>query len=113
MLGLVLRSAVDMPLADYLSTRIWAPMGAEADASWGVDNSGQETAQCCLSAVARDWLRLGLLLAADGVRRTMQLFERVELAYYPEDGSVHPEPLGWAALVRDRLQSSITVQQIR
>jgi CubicO group peptidase (beta-lactamase class C family) len=65
-LGLVLRRAVNMPLADYLSTRIWAPMGAEADASWGVDNSGQETAQCCLSAVARDWLRLGLLLAADG-----------------------------------------------
>jgi CubicO group peptidase (beta-lactamase class C family) len=67
-LGLVLRRAVDMPLADYLRTRIWRPMGAEADASWGVDNSGQETAQCCLSAVVRDWLRLGILLAGDGMR---------------------------------------------
>jgi CubicO group peptidase (beta-lactamase class C family) len=65
-----------MPLADYLSTRIWAPMGAEADASWGVDNSGQETAQCCLSAVARDWLRLGLLLAADGVRDGREVIPR-------------------------------------
>jgi CubicO group peptidase (beta-lactamase class C family) len=52
-LGLVLRRAVNMPLAEYLSTRIWQPMGAEADATWGVDNSGVETAQCCLSAVAR------------------------------------------------------------
>ena len=51
--------------------------------------------------------------AADGVRRTMQLFERAVLAYYPEDGSVRPEPLGWAALVRDRLQSTTTAQQIR
>jgi CubicO group peptidase (beta-lactamase class C family) len=75
-LGLVLRHAVNMPLADYLSTRIWQPMGAEADASWGVDNSGQETAQCCISAVARDWLRLGLLLAADGVRDGREIIPR-------------------------------------
>jgi predicted deacylase len=52
-------------------------------------------------------------LAADGVRRTMQLFECAALAYYPEDGSVRPEPLGWAALVRDRLQAAPSVQQIR
>jgi CubicO group peptidase (beta-lactamase class C family) len=75
-LGLVLSHAVNMPLANYLSTRIWRPMGAEADASWGIDNSGQETAQCCLSAVARDWLRLGLLLAADGVRDGREIIPR-------------------------------------
>jgi predicted deacylase len=51
--------------------------------------------------------------AADGVRRTLQLFERAMLAYYPEDGSVHPEPLGWAALVRGRIQSTPSTQQIR
>jgi len=51
--------------------------------------------------------------AADGVRRTMQLFERAVLAYYPEDGSVRPEPLGWAALVRDRLRTTTAAQQIR
>jgi len=51
--------------------------------------------------------------AADGARRTMQLFERAALAYYPEDGGVRLEPLGWAALVRERLQVAATVQQIR
>jgi hypothetical protein len=52
-------------------------------------------------------------LAADGQRRTMQLFERAALAYYPEDDGVRPEPLGWAALVRARLDSAMTTQQIR
>jgi predicted deacylase len=69
----------------------------------------------------RDGMRLfGLPLseefdapAADGVRRTMQLFERALLAYYPEDGGVRLEPLGWAALVRGRLQTATTTQQIR
>jgi CubicO group peptidase (beta-lactamase class C family) len=75
-LGLVLRRAVNLTLADYLSTRVWRPMGAEADASWGVDNSDQETAQCCLSAVARDWLRLGILLADDGVRDGREVIPR-------------------------------------
>ena len=39
-LGLVLRDAVGKPLADYLSEKIWQPMGAEADATWLVDNGG-------------------------------------------------------------------------
>lgn len=51
--------------------------------------------------------------AADGRRRAMQYFERAVLAYYPEDGSVRLEPLGWAALVRSRLQSTPATQQIR
>jgi predicted deacylase len=51
--------------------------------------------------------------AADGARRTLQLFERAALAYYPEDGSVRTEPLGWATLVRERLQSTTAAQQIR
>lgn len=44
MLGLVLRAAAGKPLADYLSEKIWQPMGAEADASWLIDAGGQEIA---------------------------------------------------------------------
>jgi hypothetical protein len=51
--------------------------------------------------------------AADGHRRAMQYFERAILAYYPEDRTVRLEPLGWAALVRERLQTARTTQQIR
>jgi CubicO group peptidase (beta-lactamase class C family) len=65
-LGLVLRSAVGRPVADYLQEKVWEPMGAEADATWLIDASGQEATYCCLNAVLRDYARLGLLLAHDG-----------------------------------------------
>src|SRR6266850_1584416 len=42
-LGLVLSKAVGRPVADYLSEKIWRPIGAEADATWLVDRSGQES----------------------------------------------------------------------
>jgi CubicO group peptidase (beta-lactamase class C family) len=75
-LGLVLRSAVGRPVADYLREKIWEPMGAEADATWLIDRSGQEATYCCLNAVLRDYARLGLLLAHDGNWRGRQLIPR-------------------------------------
>lgn len=65
-LGLVLRSVVGRPVAEYFPDRIWEPIGAEADATWIIDASGQEATYCCLNAVLRDYARLGLLLAHDG-----------------------------------------------
>jgi CubicO group peptidase (beta-lactamase class C family) len=72
-LGLVLRAATGRTLSDYLSEKIWQPMGAEADASWVVDQSGQEIAFAGVSATLRDWGRLGLLLAEGGARDGVQI----------------------------------------
>jgi CubicO group peptidase (beta-lactamase class C family) len=65
-LGLVLRAAIGRPLAEYLSEKIWQPMGAEADASWLVDKGGYELGYAGLNATLRDYGRFGLLLANDG-----------------------------------------------
>src|SRR5215831_6833735 len=59
-LGLVLTNALGRSVAEYLEQKIWQPMGAEADATWLVDRSGQESTYCCLNAVLRDYARLGL-----------------------------------------------------
>jgi CubicO group peptidase (beta-lactamase class C family) len=75
-LGLVLSAAVHMPLAAYLESRIWQPMGAEAAAVWGVDRAGLEVASCCLNAVLRDWTRFALLLAHDGMWNGRQIIPR-------------------------------------
>ena len=66
-LGLVLRAATGKPLADYLSEKIWKPMGAESDASWMIDKGGFETGYAGINAALRDYGRLGMLLANDGV----------------------------------------------
>jgi CubicO group peptidase (beta-lactamase class C family) len=76
LLGLVLADAVRMPLAQYLSTRIWQRIGTEADASWVVDAAGQEAAFCCVNATLRDWARFGLLLANDGAWDGQQVIPR-------------------------------------
>ena len=49
-LGLVLRAVTGRPVAEYLREKIWEPMGAEADATWLIDRSGQEATYCCLNA---------------------------------------------------------------
>ena len=61
-------------------------MGAEADATWLVDNSGQEVTGCCLNAVLRDWARLGLLLAHDGNWHGRQI---IPAAWVLEATTVH------------------------
>ena len=73
LLGLVVSRAVKMSLADYLSSRIWKKLGAEADAAWAVDPTGQEVAYCCFIATLRDWARLGLMLANDGAWNGQQI----------------------------------------
>jgi CubicO group peptidase (beta-lactamase class C family) len=75
-LGLVVGNAAHMPLAAYLQSRIWQPMGAEADASWVVDSTGHEVAYCCFNATLRDWARFGLLLAHDGASNGRQIIPR-------------------------------------
>lgn len=65
-LGLVLRGATGMPVADYMSSRLWQPLGTEDDASWVVDAAGQEATFAFLHARLRDFGRLGLLLSNGG-----------------------------------------------
>jgi len=67
-LGLVLRGATGEPLAEYASRKLWQPMGAEADASWVIDGGGYEVAFAFFNATLRDYARLGMLLADDGMR---------------------------------------------
>lgn len=68
LLGEILRSAIGMNAAPYLSQKIWQPMGMEYDANWLLSlPQDRETGGCCISATLRDYARLGLLALADGV----------------------------------------------
>jgi CubicO group peptidase (beta-lactamase class C family) len=93
-LAQVLIRATGRPLADYVSEKIWAPMGAEADATWVLDAAGVEAGYCCLSARLRDWARLGQLLLDGGQRDGKQIIPRawIEAAttVRPQDGHLQP-----------------------
>jgi CubicO group peptidase (beta-lactamase class C family) len=67
-LAAVLRGATGGNLSDYLSSRLWLAMGAETTALWRADRSGLERAAGNFNATLRDYGRLGVLLANDGVR---------------------------------------------
>jgi CubicO group peptidase (beta-lactamase class C family) len=72
-LSLVVSAATGRNLSDYLSEKIWIPMGAEADAMWLIDGGGHELGYMGLSATLRDWGRLGILLANYGALNGKQI----------------------------------------
>ena len=78
LVGLALERAVGTPVASYLETRLWRPLGMEADGSWSLDSraSGFEKMESGLNARAADFARFGLLYARDGIWRGRQLVPR-------------------------------------
>lgn len=68
MLGVALERAAGMRVADYAATRVWQPMGAEADGSWSLDSERHrfEKMFVGLNARAIDFARFGWLYLNDG-----------------------------------------------
>ncbi len=91
-LGLVLEAATGERVADYLATRLWAPMGAEADATWSTDRTGREIALCCLNATLRDYARFGRLYLEGGAREGRQIVpaDWVAASVTPEAAHLQP-----------------------
>jgi CubicO group peptidase (beta-lactamase class C family) len=91
-LGLVLSGATGMSLADYMSSRLWAPMGAAEDASFQIDAAGQEIAFAFLHATLRDFGRLGVLAAQDGKMNGRQIVPAAWLRESTSTRAPHLQP---------------------
>jgi CubicO group peptidase (beta-lactamase class C family) len=72
-LAVAFRAATGMTLSEYLTPRLWQPMGAEADATWIRTSDGLEVAAGSFNAILRDYGRLGMLLANDGAAAGKQI----------------------------------------
>jgi CubicO group peptidase (beta-lactamase class C family) len=101
-LGWLVSTVTKKPLADYLSEKVWQPLGMEADASWNLDGPGAEAheiAFCCLNATLRDYARFGQFLLDNGSAGGKQLLPAgwVQEATYPDRPQVMPGKLheGW------------------
>lgn len=53
-------------MVSFMETEFWAAIGAEADATWGVDMTGTAIGPCCLRATVGDLARFGLLILNQG-----------------------------------------------
>ena len=78
-------AATGQTLADYLSAKIWANFGMEADANWWLESpNGIEVGGSGLSATLRDYARFGLFLLHDGVAGGEKVLElEVNLLQFP------------------------------
>ena len=61
-LAVLLRAVTGTTLSEYLTARLWQPMGAEADATWIKTADGTESAFGNFNATLRDYGRFGMLL---------------------------------------------------
>ena len=89
-LAVVIHAATRTSLSDYMAERLWKPMGAEADATWIKSSDGIESGGGGFHAVLREYGRLGVLLARDGLVGGKQILPRGYLLE-ATDWHQHPE----------------------
>ncbi len=92
LLGMALERATGRNIGDYMSDVLWAPMGAEADASWSMDSfyNRFEKLESGFNARPIDFARFGLMFANGGIVDGEQVVPRdwVEEATAPTNLSV-------------------------
>ncbi|RZL32875.1 MAG: class C beta-lactamase-related serine hydrolase, partial [Pedobacter sp.] len=64
-LGILIERVTGQKYYDYLSEKLWKPIGA-SDAEILVDNTDMAKTYCCLFAKMSDWSKLGLLVLNKG-----------------------------------------------
>ena len=73
LVGVLVSRATGKSLAQYASEKIWQPYGMGRDAIWMTDPGGQERGGCCISMSLRDYGRVGLFIAGDGIAGGKQI----------------------------------------
>ena len=67
MVAWALESVYAKPLANIAEQKLWHPLGASDDATWLTDSKGFTFSGAGFSATLRDWARIGLLVAQNGI----------------------------------------------
>jgi CubicO group peptidase (beta-lactamase class C family) len=92
LLGMAVERATGRKISDYMSKVLWAPMGAEDDASWSMDSfyNGFEKLESGFNARPIDFARFGLMFANGGKVDGVQVVppDWVEEATAPTNVSV-------------------------
>ncbi len=79
-LGVILERATGMDYADFMSEHLWKPLGAGNAKQWLDVPDGTAKTFCCMFARARDWVRLGQMLARGGSYNGQQILSEEWIA---------------------------------
>ncbi len=70
LLGFIIQRVTGISVSKYFSEHVWKPIQAEKSAFWNVDHKGGlEKTFCCFNATARDYARVGTLIADNGIAK--------------------------------------------
>jgi CubicO group peptidase (beta-lactamase class C family) len=73
LLGLILHRTTGMKPSEYLSEKIWKPIGMCSNAIWTTDKKGEDKTFCCMGATALDYAKFGRLYLNNGSWGGMQI----------------------------------------
>lgn len=92
-LGMLLRESTGRTIADYMTEKLWHPLGMESDAYWMLDSESMEMAFGGLNATARDYAKLGELYRLGGRWEGRQIVPRawVHASVTPDAPHLTPE----------------------
>lgn len=76
-LAFIIEKATGKSVSEYMSEKLWKPLGAENDALWSLDKkNGHEKAFCCFNSNARDFARIGQFVLQNGKWNGKQLISK-------------------------------------
>jgi CubicO group peptidase (beta-lactamase class C family) len=93
-LGWAIEAATGRRYGEYLSERLWRPIGASDARLWLDRKGGSPRIFCCLQATARDWLRVGLLILNEGRVGRRQVIPRLWIRNMATASPANPN-YGW------------------
>ncbi|MGE0561220.1 MAG: serine hydrolase domain-containing protein [Flavobacteriales bacterium] len=93
-LSFILEKVTGKPVSQYMSEKVWQPLGAQNPALWNLDHKeGREKAYCCFYSNARDFARIGKLYLNKGLWNNQRIISEEYVtasicpAYYLKDGN--------------------------
>ena len=96
-LSFILEKATGVSVSEYMSQKVWQPIGAKNAALWSLDHKdGREKAYCCFYSNARDFARIGKIYLNKGLWNDTRIItekyveESTCSAYYLKDADGKP-----------------------
>jgi len=104
LLALVLEAATGQEYADYLSQRLWQPLGADDAFVWYFEENGFPRTFASLLSRSRDWLKVGLLIKDGGAYQGSQVISPELMSAVTSPSNNNPN-YGWQIWLGNEFQS--------